>query len=133
LENNLREALVFVLAVPQLSGAITVNVEAGLQMVRLTSVCPPSAMRPHLQEGYLLGEYPDMDDFDQKRLYAAEDIDFGLRLVAKFKFNPDKFWRPPNFPPIKRSALYVSAERDLIFELMDSIRKKVRPWSNPSI
>src|SRR5262249_29378940 len=59
-------AFIFVLGVPNLSGAITASSEAGLQIVRLSSACPPSAMRPHLQEGYLLGEYPDVADFEQK-------------------------------------------------------------------
>jgi hypothetical protein len=132
LKQNVHETFIFILAVPQLSGAITVNIEAGVQMVRLTSVCPPSALRPHFQEGYLLGEYPDVDDFDQKGLYRAEEIDFGLRLVAKFKFDPAAFWRPPNFSRVERPALYVDPARDPIFELTDKIRQEVRPWSEPS-
>src|SRR5215475_11736330 len=79
---------VFVLGVPNLSGAITASAEAGLQIVRLSSVCPPSAVRPHIQEGYLLGEYPDISKYGQKALYHAYEIDFGRRLVAKFRFNP---------------------------------------------
>jgi hypothetical protein len=126
LENNAHEAFVFILAAPNLSGAITVNIEAGLQMVRLTSVCPPTALRPHFQEGYLFGEYPDMDDFDQKSLYPPEQVDFGLRLAAKFKFDPATFWQSPDFPRVERSALYLSPDQDPIFELTHSIRKKVR-------
>jgi len=45
------DAFVFVLGVPNLSGAITASAEAGLQIVRLSSVCPPAAVRPHIQEG----------------------------------------------------------------------------------
>jgi hypothetical protein len=86
------EAYVFVLGVPNLSGAITASAEAGLQIVRLSSVCPPTAVRPHIQEGYLLGEYPDMLGYDQKQLYKHFEIDFGRRLVAKFRFNPATFW-----------------------------------------
>jgi hypothetical protein len=64
------EAFVFVLGVPNLSGAITVSVEAGIQIIRLASVCPPCAVRPHLQEGYLLGEYPEIDAYEQKAQYV---------------------------------------------------------------
>jgi FRG domain len=46
-----QSAFVYVLGVPNLSGAITASAEAGLQIVRLSSVCPPSALRPHIQEG----------------------------------------------------------------------------------
>ena len=73
----------FVLGVPNLSGAITASAEAGLQIVRLSSVCPQSAVRPHLQEGYLLGEYPEIDRYEQKAHYRVHEIDFGRRLVAK--------------------------------------------------
>jgi hypothetical protein len=45
------EAFIFVLGVPNLSGAVTASAEAGLQIVRLSSVCPPAAVRPHIQEG----------------------------------------------------------------------------------
>src|SRR5206468_364868 len=73
----------FVLGVPNLSGAVTASAESGLQIIRLSSVCPPSAVRPHIQEGYLLGEYPEMAEFEQKANYFHYEIDFGRRLVAK--------------------------------------------------
>jgi hypothetical protein len=66
-----QEAFIFVLGVPNLSGAITASAEAGIQIVRLSSVCPPSALRPHIQEGYLLGEYPQMVGFSQKGTLPA--------------------------------------------------------------
>ena len=80
------EAFIFVLGVPNLSGAITASAEAGLQIVRLSSVCPPAALRPHIQEGYLLGEYPEMPSYEQKSLYPQYEIDFGRRLVAQVSF-----------------------------------------------
>lgn len=108
-----RTAFLYVLGLPNLSGAITASAEAGLQVVRLASVCPPEAMRPHIQEGYLLGEYPDMDRPEQKNLYRSYEIDFGLRLIAKFSFEPDAFWKNSRaFPPIPTEALYPSASND---------------------
>jgi FRG domain len=91
------EAFVFVIGVPNLSGAITASAEAGVQVIRLSSVCPPAAIRPHIQEGYLLGEYPEMKGYDQKRHYAHFEIDFGRRLIAKFKFDPRSFWKNKDF------------------------------------
>ena len=58
LDNHKANGFVFVFAVPSLAGAVTASSEAGLQVVRLASACPPRAVRPHLQEGYLLGEDP---------------------------------------------------------------------------
>jgi hypothetical protein len=119
------EAFIFVLGVPNLSGAITASAEAGLQIVRLSSVCPPSAVRPHIQEGYLLGEYPEMAGHDQKQFYAHYEIDFGRRLVAKFKFDPRTFWKKNDaFPKVERSALYPNAN-DPLFDLAQSVKNSL--------
>ena len=54
---------------PESQWSITAIAEAGLQIIRLSSVCPPSVVRPHIQEGYLLGEYPEMTGPTQKQHY----------------------------------------------------------------
>jgi len=110
-------AYVFVLGVPNLSGAITASAEAGLQIVRLSSVCPPSAVRPHIQEGYLLGVYPELIGYEQKANYFHYEMDFGRRLVAKFVFNPVTFWKSDNFPQVAKRALYPSATNDPLYKL----------------
>jgi hypothetical protein len=115
----------YVLGVPNLSGAITASAEAGLQIVRLSSVCPPSALRPHLQEGYLLGEYPDMDAFEQKKHYSHYEMDFGRRLVAKFRFDPHSFWKNDTFPQVAKSALYPSVRRDPLYRLAGDVRSTI--------
>lgn len=116
------EAFIYVLGVPNLSGAVTASAEAGIQIVRLSSVCPPSALRPHIQEGYLLGEYPDMSGYDQKQHYEAHEIDFGRRLVAKFRFDPQTFWSNAAFPKVERDALYPNA-LDPLFRLTQPIKQ----------
>ncbi|AOB30050.1 hypothetical protein AKI39_04155 [Bordetella sp. H567] len=118
-----REAYVFVLGVPYLSGGITVSAEAGLQTVRLSSVCPPSAVRPHLQEGYLLGEYPEIAGIGQKALYLHHEMDFGRRLVAKFRFDPRTFWKGHSFPIVGRHELYPSD--DPLLDLARRVAKKL--------
>jgi FRG domain-containing protein len=120
-------AFVFVIGVPNLSGAVTASAEAGVQIIRLSSVCPPAAIRPHIQEGYLLGEYPEMKGYDQKRHFAHFEIDFGRRLVAKFKFNPRRFWRNRDFPRVKRNALYPDA-KDPIFNLTRHVKDSLQQW-----
>jgi hypothetical protein len=117
------KAFVFVVAVPNLSGAITASAEAGLQIIRLASVCPPAAVRPHLQEGYLLGEYPDMIDPNQKELYGHYEIDFGRRLIAKFSFNPTTFWRGDTFPKVATPALYPPEGEDPLFALALRVKR----------
>jgi len=121
------EVFLFVLAVPNLSGAITASAEAGLQIVRLASVCPPTALRPHIQEGYLLGEYPEMADFGQKELYCHSEIDFGRRLLAKFRLNPGKFWKSDTFPQVDSAALYPPRNKDPLCDLTARIKATIPP------
>ncbi len=119
------QAYIFVLGVPQLNGSLTASAEAGLQIVRLSGICPPVALRPHIQEGYLLGEYPDMPDFVQKSLYPAYEVDFGRRLIAKFRFNPNTFWAKSEFfPNIHRSALYPDAD-DPLCDIAEKIKSQL--------
>ena len=75
-------AYIYVFGVPNLNGAVTSSSEAGLQVVRLSSACPPDALRPHFQDGYLLGEYPEIADFYQTAEYSYFEMDFGRRLVT---------------------------------------------------
>ncbi|MCC8942078.1 FRG domain-containing protein [Bradyrhizobium sp. Arg68] len=118
-------AFLYVLGVPNLSGANTASAEAGLQIARLSSVCPPSAVRPHLQEGYLLGEYPDMTGYELKENYYPYEMDFGRRLVAKFSFKPASFWKNDDFPRMARSALYPSEKSDPVYRLALGVKKQL--------
>lgn len=113
---------VFVLGVPNVSGAITASAEANLQIVRLSSACPPEAVRPHLQEGYLLGEYPEIADFEQNAHYSHFEMDFGRRLIAKFRFDPATFWKSPNFPKASDKALYPQDHRDPLLSLTQDLK-----------
>jgi hypothetical protein len=115
----------FVFGVPNLSGAITSSSEAGLQIIRLPSACPPVAVRPHFQEGYLLGEYPEIADYDQHSQYSYHEMDFGRRLLAKFCFDPERLWNNPNFPHASRKALYATQQRDELREIATDIRSSL--------
>ena len=116
------EAFVFVLGVPHLGGAVTASSEASLQVVRLSSACPPSAVRPHLQEGYLLGEYPEIADYEQNLRYRHYEMDFGRRLMAKFRFDPTTFWKSENFPRVRDEALYPGQHRDTLLQIAEEVK-----------
>lgn len=131
LENESREAFVYVIGVPYLSGAITASSEAGVQIVRLSSACPPTAVRPHLQEGYLLGEYPEIADYEQHARYSYFEMDFGRRLVGKFRFDPTKFWLGNNFTPAPRDALFPSEQRDGLIGLIDKLKERIECNKGP--
>lgn len=119
---NGHDRYVFVLGVPNVSGAVTASSEANLQIVRLSSACPPEAVRPHLQEGYLLGEYPEIADFEQNAHYSHHEMDFGRRLIAKFRFDPASLWKSPNFPPASDEALYPKDHRDPLLAVAQDVK-----------
>jgi hypothetical protein len=130
LGNNTNSAFVFVLGVPNLSGAVTASAESGLQIVRLSSACPPEAVRPHLQEGYLLGEYPEITDYEQNAQYDYYEMDFGRRLIAKFRFNPKELWQNKNFPPAAEEALYPKEHRDVLLGLSEAVKHAIAPTAS---
>lgn len=121
-DNDTDEAYVFAFGVPNLSGAVTASSEAGLQVIRLSSACPPDAIRPHIQEGYLIGEYPEIADFEQNAHYRYYEMDFGRRLIAKFRFNPKTFWSSENYPRASESALYPGGHRDPLLKMTKEIK-----------
>jgi hypothetical protein len=118
---------IYVLGLPHLGGAITVSAESSIQVLRLASICPPMAMRPHLQDGFLLGEYPDLIDYETKANYAVYEVDFGRRLVAKFRFKPKQFWQAStSFPQIERAALFPDDD-DPFYQLVDQSFELKKP------
>jgi hypothetical protein len=118
--------MLYVFAVPQISGAITASAEAELQILRLSSICPPTATRPHFQEGYLLGNYPDIQSPEEKEQYELYEVDFGRRLLCKFRLNLDHFWRD-DFPQVSHDALYPDARRDPFLEISERIMNQLGP------
>ncbi|WP_193368043.1 FRG domain-containing protein [Pelagibius marinus] len=124
-DNETDSAFVFVFGVPNLSGAVTASSESGLQIIRLSSACPPAAVRPHIQEGYLLGEYPEITDYEQNAHYSYYEMDFGRRLLAKFRFNPRLFWKSKDYRPASDNALYPAEHRDPLLLIAGQIKEKI--------
>ena len=129
-KNQTDEAFVFAFGVPNLSGAVTASSETGLQIIRLSSACPPAAVRPHLQAGYLLGEYPEITNFRQNADYSYYEMDFGRRLVAKFRFNPKTFWSSENYPRATDDALFPEGHRDPLLNITKKIKTKIKVEKN---
>ena len=80
---------VYVLGLPYVTNRITINSEHDVVNVRLLSICPPAAIRPYFQEGYLTGTTDVTTEFDSKT-----ELDFRNRLVAKFAIprTSNRFW-----------------------------------------
>lgn len=99
-------AIVYVLGPPQITNRISINSEDDLVNVRLLSICPPAALRPHFQEGFLAATTDVTWDFDDKT-----DLDFKNRLIAKFEIPTGNHFWGRGFNSIPKGALYPARDQ----------------------
>ena len=113
--NNNDVGYIYVIGLPYLTNRISMNSEEDIVNVRLLSICPPEALRPHFQEGYVVGTLDTTTEYDVK-----SDLDFSRRLVRKFSIpTSDRFWRPDG-GPIPDHLLF--PKNDLVAELCEKIK-----------
>ena len=130
------EAYVYVLGMPYLTNRISINSEHDLVNIRLLSICPPDALRPYFQEGYLAGTTDINYVYENKK-----ELDFRNRLIAKFVIpRSQKFWGE-GFDSIPWRVLFPRGDRvgklcheiqELVrnFQENDSITQFVREWAS---
>lgn len=99
--------------------------ESGTLAIRLNAVCPPSAVRPHLQDGVLIGHYPS----DQPLSYDAGVHDAASLLVAKLHLTNDGGFWTRDFPILRRTSLLPKEKDD---RLLRSLRSSIRHEADPS-
>lgn len=116
MDNTSDYAYIFVFGLPYLTNRITINSEHDLINIRLLSICPPTALRPYFQEGYLVGTDDITTNYESKT-----ELDFNNRLIAKFKIpNNESFWGD-GFNKIPKKSLY--PDNDPIFDLCHRIKE----------
>ncbi len=112
--NETDKGYVFIFALPYPTNRISLNSEHDLVNIRLLSICPPTALRPYFQEGYLVSTDGVTDSYDVK-----SELDFNNRLVAKFEIpNHVSFWGR-HFDGIPEHLLY--PDNDPVLELCKEI------------
>ena len=117
LEATSEQAYVYVLGLPYMPNGISINSEQEIVDIRLLSVCPPLALRPYFQEGYLVGTTDVTDNYDDKN-----ELDFNRRLIAKFVIPVgDSFWGD-NLARIPRHLLFLDEHNDVMFHICNTIR-----------
>jgi FRG domain len=116
------ECYVYVLGLPYITNRISLNSEHDIVIVRLLSICPPAALRPYFQEGYLAGTTDITSEFESKT-----ELDFRNRLIAKFGIpRAQTFWGT-GFDQIPETALYPRSDRILCSNLKAELRTELRP------
>lgn len=114
LNSGSSEAVLLIYGFAHPSGSISYSVEQELMNIKLLSICPPKAYRPHFQEGFLVGSFP------ARLVKKHTSIDVCTRLVAKFHLVKDGFWSR-DFQPIPDSALY--PKHDLVKDICAEIKQ----------
>ncbi len=124
LENGNDHAYIFVFALPYITNRISINSEHDLINIRLLSICPPDALRPYFQEGYLAATSDIEHEYDSK-----SELDFNRRLVVKFRIpNTSRFWGR-DFKIIPRSALYPKDDvfHNICKEIEVDVKRELKP------
>lgn len=111
------EVILYVLGMPYNTNRISRNSEHEIIDIRLLSICPPEALRPYFQEGYLAGT----DGIDY-RVINKTQYDFNRRLLAKYKLmEASRFWSD-GFHQLSPDALY--PENDPISRICERIKQE---------
>lgn len=82
------DAFVYVFAIPYLRGHITHDFAENIRVLNLRSLLPSSALRPHEQEGYLVGSLHSWDTVTEFRGEAGnvnDDHSLVGRLIGKLR------------------------------------------------
>ena len=114
LDNNNDFAYIYVFGLPYITNRISINSEHDLVNIRLLSICPPDALRPYYQEGYLAATSDVETDYDSK-----SELDFNRRLIMKFKIPNNKNFWGQDFSIIPKTALY--PQNDLFLDICKEI------------
>jgi hypothetical protein len=115
---------VYVLGLPYVTNRISINSEHDIVNVRLLSICPPAALRPYFQEGYLAGTADVTIDFDTKT-----ELDFRNRLIGKFAIPRARTFWGAGFDRIPESVLYPKG--DAVLELCSSLHLELSSELQP--
>jgi len=110
-----KEAFVFVCGLPYSRGRISLDSEHDLINVRLLGICPPDALRPVFQEGYLAKTYEVASDYQSK-----DTLDFNRRLIAKFMIPTEKSFWGTSASIVPRQELYPAD--DPLCEIAEAVR-----------
>ena len=110
---------VYVLALPYVTHRISTNSEQETIIVRLLSICPPQALRPYYQDGYLVGTEFVIDNISEKA-----ELDFERRLVGKYRIrNHLEFW-DQSAKEIPNINLYPD-DNDEFIVIIESVKRRL--------
>ena len=119
INNDSEYGFVYIFGLPYITNRISINSEHDIVNVRLLSICPPDALRPYFQDGYLAATEDITTEYDSKT-----ELDFKNRLIAKFLIpNSYNFWGK-DFSKIPCSVLYPKGDK--VGKLCEEIKEQLK-------
>ncbi len=116
----------YAIALPYPHGTISHFVDQDMVLVRLFGVCPFEAVRPHYQEGYLVGKFP-IANAGQLGVEKERNDNAASRLVAKLVLDDrDGRFFHGGFPRVPKSTLLPTKD-----PFGDALRRVVRGAVGP--
>lgn len=134
LNNTGKDAYIYVFAMPYYIGRISINSEYETTNIRLLSIAPAESLRPHYQEGFLLGE-----DQIEESPSRSRRFDFRRRLVGKFRIpNNNTFWENKSTMDLDLSERALTYEElyptpDLFINIRDRVKNKLNVFMKASV
>lgn len=119
------DGFVYVFAVPQLTGPVSISTESMTQTVDLSQVCPADALRPHFQSGVLICDYPEYTNRHEthnKLGFVANS--FACRLLSKFHLLDIGNWPSEGFTPTSKKILFPDVH-DAWHKATQAVREKL--------
>jgi len=116
---NRSRAWLLVFGLPHPTGSISHFVDDQMTLVKLQNMCPPEALRPHFQEGWLVARLPW-----SRRRETRDNL--ANRLIGKYLLdNGDGGFWDDHFEPIPSDALFPS--RDEFGERLRTLAAELVP------
>lgn len=115
---------VYIFGLPYITNRVSINSEYDLAVIRLLSICPPEALRPYFQDGYLAGTDDITDQYESK-----DELDFNRLLIAKFRISKSRGFWGTDFHSLPRNALY--PENDTVENICNMVRNDLGSSADP--
>lgn len=126
LAKNPSTGFLYAFAFPQLTGAVSVSVESMTQVIDLSQICRPEALRPHFQSGLLAADYPlytTREETHGQKGFLGNS--FVCRLLAKFHLVDCDRWKSEGFTPTPESILYPD-DHDEWFNQLNEVKNELK-------
>jgi len=115
-------AYLYGIALPRHTQIVSNSVLTETQSINLAQICPPNFLRPHYQNGFLIGNYPSVMNYEVK---IRGTYNFSNRLLVKFKIENIGELTRTGFNKLL-TELIMPDEQDQLIPIVKSIAEQIK-------